>query len=106
MLGSTIEVSSNGSPQKVICFTNDIRSAGFFFTSTFRTCHEAVTNCSFFHINICCWCAGLSEQIRELREVIELPLLNPELFKRVGITPPKVNFVRVRQIFEVFGVQM
>merc|ERR1712198_53853 len=32
---------------------------------------------------------GLGEQIRELREVIELPLLNPELFMRVGITPPK-----------------
>ncbi|PIK52501.1 putative 26S protease regulatory subunit 10B [Apostichopus japonicus] len=32
---------------------------------------------------------GLSTQIRELREVIELPLLNPELFMRVGITPPK-----------------
>ena len=32
---------------------------------------------------------GLSEQIRELREVIELPLLNPELFLRVGISPPK-----------------
>lgn len=32
---------------------------------------------------------GLAEQIRELREVIELPLLNPELFLRVGITPPK-----------------
>jgi len=32
---------------------------------------------------------GLSEQIRELREVIELPLTNPELFKRVGIKPPK-----------------
>lgn len=32
---------------------------------------------------------GLSEQIRELREVIELPLMNPELFLRVGITPPK-----------------
>lgn len=32
---------------------------------------------------------GLAEQIRELREVIELPLINPELFKRVGITPPK-----------------
>ena len=28
---------------------------------------------------------GLNEQIRELREVIELPLTNPELFKRVGI---------------------
>lgn len=33
---------------------------------------------------------GLSEQIRELRESIELPLMNPELFIRVGIKPPKV----------------
>lgn len=24
---------------------------------------------------------GLSEQVRELREVIELPLMNPELFE-------------------------
>jgi hypothetical protein len=32
---------------------------------------------------------GLGDQIRELREVIELPLLNPELFLRVGIKPPK-----------------
>ncbi|KZS94676.1 26S proteasome subunit P45 [Sistotremastrum niveocremeum HHB9708] len=32
---------------------------------------------------------GLGDQVRELREVIELPLMNPELFKRVGISPPK-----------------
>ncbi|OLL24716.1 putative 26S protease subunit rpt4 [Neolecta irregularis DAH-3] len=32
---------------------------------------------------------GLNEQIRQLREVIELPLKNPELFLRVGIKPPK-----------------
>jgi len=32
---------------------------------------------------------GLGEQIRELREVIELPLTNPELFGRIGIKPPK-----------------
>merc|ERR1740130_741520 len=32
---------------------------------------------------------GLNEQIRELREVIELPLINPELFVRVGIKAPK-----------------
>jgi len=32
---------------------------------------------------------GLNDQIRELREVIELPLTNPELFLRVGIKPPK-----------------
>jgi proteasome regulatory subunit len=32
---------------------------------------------------------GLSRQIQELREVIELPLKNPELFKELGIQPPK-----------------
>jgi proteasome regulatory subunit len=32
---------------------------------------------------------GLDAQIRELRETVELPLLKPELFKQVGIEPPK-----------------
>ncbi len=32
---------------------------------------------------------GLTEQIREMREVVELPLTNPELFIRVGIKAPK-----------------
>ncbi|MEZ0394377.1 MAG: proteasome-activating nucleotidase [Desulfurococcaceae archaeon] len=32
---------------------------------------------------------GLEEQIRELREVVELPLKNPEIFSKVGIEPPK-----------------
>merc|ERR1711964_871170 len=32
---------------------------------------------------------GLNEQIRQMREVVELPLTNPELFKRVGIKTPK-----------------
>src|SRR3989338_3266969 len=32
---------------------------------------------------------GLQEQEREIKEVIELPLKKPELFKKVGITPPK-----------------
>ncbi|CAD2112743.1 26S protease regulatory subunit 10B, putative [Plasmodium vinckei] len=32
---------------------------------------------------------GLSEQIRQMREVVELPILNPFLFKRVGIKTPK-----------------
>lgn len=32
---------------------------------------------------------GLGTQIRDLRETIELPLTNPELFKRLGIKPPK-----------------
>eukprot|EP00941_MAST-03F_sp_MAST-3F-sp1_P003390 g3390.t1 len=32
---------------------------------------------------------GLSDEIRQIREVIELPLTNPQLFTRVGIKPPK-----------------
>jgi proteasome regulatory subunit len=32
---------------------------------------------------------GLDEQIRELKEAVELPLVKPELFSRIGITPPK-----------------
>ena len=32
---------------------------------------------------------GLEYQVNEIKEVIELPLKKPELFKKVGITPPK-----------------
>jgi proteasome regulatory subunit len=32
---------------------------------------------------------GLEQQIQEVRETVELPLLKPELFKKVGIEPPK-----------------
>jgi proteasome regulatory subunit len=32
---------------------------------------------------------GLKEEIREIKEVIELPLKKPKLFEKVGIKPPK-----------------
>lgn len=32
---------------------------------------------------------GLDYQIQEIKEVVELPLKNPDLFKKIGITPPK-----------------
>eukprot|EP01084_Bolivina_argentea_P157777 274929_1 len=32
---------------------------------------------------------GLDNEIREIREAIELPLRNPQLFQRIGIKPPK-----------------
>jgi proteasome regulatory subunit len=32
---------------------------------------------------------GLLNQLREIRETVELPLLKPELFEEVGIEPPK-----------------
>ena len=51
--------------------------------TVYEMLHEDPGNVSFSSVG------GLNEQIRELREVIELPLTNPELFKRVGIKPPK-----------------
>ena len=45
---------------------------------------------------------GLNEQIRELREVIELPLTNPELFIRVGI---KVSQLVRRSDYSLFARQ-
>lgn len=45
---------------------------------------------------------GLGDQLRILRETIELPITNPELFKRVGIKPPKgINFFLSR-LFNVW----
>ena len=32
---------------------------------------------------------GLEDQMREIREAVEYPLLRPELYKQVGIDPPK-----------------
>lgn len=32
---------------------------------------------------------GLEEQIQELREAVELPLIEPERFQKIGIDPPK-----------------
>ena len=32
---------------------------------------------------------GLTEQIREIREAVEFPLLRAELYKKVGVDPPK-----------------
>ncbi len=32
---------------------------------------------------------GLDEEIKKVREMVELPLRNPELFKQLGIEPPK-----------------
>lgn len=32
---------------------------------------------------------GLEEEIRKIREVVEIPLKHPELFEKLGISPPK-----------------
>jgi 26S proteasome regulatory subunit T4 len=51
--------------------------------TVFNMLNEESKNIDFAEIG------GLNDQIRELREVIELPLTNPELFLRVGIKAPK-----------------
>ncbi len=37
---------------------------------------------------------GLNEEIKKIREMVELPLKHPELFRRLGITPPKGVLLR------------
>ncbi len=32
---------------------------------------------------------GLSKEVEKVKEVLEMPLLNPKIFKEMGITPPK-----------------
>lgn len=49
----------------------------------FNMLHESPGKVSYNEVG------GLHEQIRGMREVVELPLTNPELFKRVGIKTPK-----------------
>lgn len=49
----------------------------------YKMSHEDPGNISYAEIG------GLAEEIRQVREIVELPLINPELFKRVGINPPK-----------------
>lgn len=39
---------------------------------------------------------GLDTQIKEIKEVIELPIKHPELFEALGIAQPKVCFIFFR----------
>lgn len=34
---------------------------------------------------------GLDQQIKEIKEVIELPIKHPELFEALGVAQPKVQ---------------
>jgi 26S proteasome regulatory subunit T6 len=43
---------------------------------------------------------GLDKQIKEIKEVIELPVKHPELFDALGISQPKVCFLSFFLIFK------
>ena len=42
---------------------------------------------------------GLDKQIKEIKEVIELPVKHPELFDALGIAQPKVSSQSRNKIF-------
>lgn len=41
---------------------------------------------------------GLDKQIKEIKEVIELPVKHPELFEALGIAQPKVGGAKTRYL--------
>lgn len=42
---------------------------------------------------------GLDKQIKEIKEVIELPVKHPELFEALGIAQPKVGGCHITYLF-------
>ena len=36
---------------------------------------------------------GVRKQLAQIRELVELPLRHPQLFKTIGVKPPKVRWV-------------
>ncbi|MCK4967869.1 MAG: AAA family ATPase, partial [Candidatus Aenigmarchaeota archaeon] len=67
--------------QKSLTVIQKIGKSKHFDVSRFVIMEKPTTNWN----NI----GGLEKQINEVKEVIELPLTHPELFKSVGIEPPK-----------------
>jgi proteasome regulatory subunit len=67
--------------QKSLTIVKKIRTSKKFDVSKFIIMDKPTVN----------WKAigGLKEQVQEVTEVIELPLKKPELFKKIGIDPPK-----------------
>ena len=45
---------------------------------------------------------GLDKQIKEIKEVIELPVKHPELFDALGIAQPKVTLLFVCNVIAWF----
>lgn len=45
---------------------------------------------------------GLDKQIKEIKEVIELPVKHPELFEALGIAQPKVGLLTQIDAFFTF----
>lgn len=48
---------------------------------------------------------GLDKQIKEIKEVIELPVKHPELFEALGIAQPKVT-IFIYNVFQSIFVKL
>ena len=49
---------------------------------------------------------GLDKQIKEIKEVIELPVKHPELFDALGISQPKVCYLFLLFYYVVFDFRV
>jgi proteasome regulatory subunit len=67
--------------QKNLTITKKINKSKKFTVDSFVIMEKP--NITWKHIG------GLKDKIKEIQEVVELPLKKPELFKKVGINPPK-----------------
>ena len=47
---------------------------------------------------------GLDKQIKEIKEVIELPVKHPELFEALGIAQPKASISSIHYALQVYAV--
>lgn len=67
--------------QKNLTIVDKVKSTKKFNVDQFVIIEKPITKWSSI--------GGLSQEIEEVREIVELPLKKPELFKKVGIEPPK-----------------
>lgn len=92
-VGSSVSVSLYGKPYTFTCSQTEpptsaqnlVRIGPYTRTSWAPSAKISATSASQFYQAV----GGLEEQIKLLKELIELPLTNPDLFKRYGIKPPR-----------------
>jgi transitional endoplasmic reticulum ATPase len=74
-----IVVSTNPSQPVVIAENTEITIS----PKAVEVSEEKISNVTYEDIG------GLSEEVRKIREMVEIPLKHPELFEKLGIEPPK-----------------
>lgn len=90
MTSQVLRTTSEKSVTRIVCYSVVDRFFGFIlkislisFTALADTDPLGVSNVSFDSVG------GLGAHIQQLKEMVSLPLLYPEVFERFNITPPR-----------------